>query len=585
MPIVKNSLIQGGVLPLVIAVTGHRDLVEAELGPIRARVKSLFLELRENYPASPLMVLSPLAEGADTLVAEMAIELGIDLVVPLPKPREVYLQDFRSKQSIQQFEALCSKAQQVYELENDIPPAPEGIDQAKWDNDYPYAQLGTYLCAHCHILLALWDGKPSSHLGGTAQVVEFHHTNIMPGITPNTVATQQMLVDDESDLVFHIVCSRDREGFERHPNHIPLDWSWFSKDEDEPRCKILPAQHELIFQRSSEFGQDASQFSAQIETEKWPLIDKDIEIRLPDGVKAIERLYYTADWLAIYFQRRTIRTLRIKHVMAFMMGLMFILYSDMESRSYLLLGFLGFFAVASIAHFLAKRGSWQRKYLDYRTLAEGLRVQFYWAVAGVTDESKWKFAHDNYLQSQNPEFGWIRNVMRVAGIRSDACPSKDPAGVAFTVEEWVGAPDKGQLGYFKRRAHDRIKRQALTENFGRLSLYISVSAVFAFIFLDAYMTESLKVFFTVLMGTALLIYGIREGYAYATATKELIKQYEYMLRIFDNAHRRLSQAKGVDEQRQVLSALGQSALDEHSDWILMHRERSLDESEIWRMGS
>lgn len=122
---------EGNVLPLVIAVTGHRDLVAAELEPIRARVKSLLLELRENYPSNPLMVVSPLAEGADTLVAEVAIELEIDLVVPLPKPREIYLQDFRSEQSKQQFDSLCSQATQVFELSSSKPPAPEGIDQAK----------------------------------------------------------------------------------------------------------------------------------------------------------------------------------------------------------------------------------------------------------------------------------------------------------------------------------------------------------------------------------------------------------------------------------------------------------------------
>ena len=34
-----------------------------------------------------------------------------------------------------------------------------------------------------------------------------------------------------------------------------------------------------------------------------------------------------------------------------------------------------------------------------------------------------------------------------------------------------------------------------------------------------------------------------------------------------------------------LSALGGSALDEHAEWILMHRDRAVDHSEIWRMGS
>ena len=82
-----------------------------------------------------------------------------------------------------------------------------------------------------------------------------------------------------------------------------------------------------------------------------------------------------------------------------------------------------------------------------------------------------------------------------------------------------------------------------------------------------------------------MLYGIRQGYAYATAEKDLIKQYDFMLRIFRNARRRLENAADLDEQRQILLALGGSALDEHAEWILMHRDRSIDESEIWRMSN
>jgi hypothetical protein len=87
------------------------------------------------------------------------------------------------------------------------------------------------------------------------------------------------------------------------------------------------------------------------------------------------------------------------------------------------------------------------------------------------------------------------------------------------------------------------------------------------------------------MGTMLLLFGVRHGYAHSTAEKELIKQYEFMLRIFYNARQRLDNAADITEQRQVLLALGGSALDEHAEWILMHRDRSIDQSEIWRMGS
>lgn len=582
----RNELLKTEfALPLIVAVTGHRNLVPNELEPIRARVRSLLLELLQNYPENQLTVMSPLAEGADMLVAEIAVELSIDLIVPIPKSRKDYLQDFQHEESHQRFAALCAAAKDVFVLDNTIPDAPEGITEEHWKRDYPYAQLGAFLSAHCHILLAIWDGKKSRHLGGTGQVVRFHHDDIMPGFTPKTLATQKMLVDDESDLVFHIVCSRNTNGSAPHPDLKALDWCWYTKDEDQPRSKVLPAQHKLIFERSREFSADAMRFSRRIESEKYDLYVPEEKDKLPPGIESIDRLYYIADWLAIYYQKKTLRTLLTTHVMAFMMGLMFLLYSDMESWRFFLFAFLAFFAAAAATQLMAKRGGWQRKYLDYRTLAEGLRVQFYWAAAGVTNENKWKFAHDSYLQSQNPEFGWIRNVMRVAGTRCDANPNRDAAGVSFTVREWVGSMDRGQLGYFKRKAHDRIQRQELTEKIGRFSLIISVLTVFVFLVFGSQMVESIQIFFKILMGATLLLYAIREGYAFATGTKELIKQYEFMLRIFDNAHRRLNATPNTDEQRQILSALGQSALDEHSDWILMHRERSMDESEIWRMGS
>lgn len=576
---------QDYALPLVIAVTGHRNLVASELPEIRSRVRALLSELQTKYPYNKLKLLSPLAEGADLEVAEIALELGIGLIVPLPKSREEYVQEFQLDASKERFESCCLRAESVFTLAIDLPAVPEGIDAHTWQRDFPYAQLGTFLSAHCHILLAIWDGHQSKHLGGTAQVVKFHHDDIMPGVTPANIATQRMLLDDESDLVYHIVCSRDDSAHEAHPEHEPVNVYWFTKDEANPRASQLPQQHELIFQRSSEFSQDALKYSERIQAESTSLLAGVAPDLLPSGINEVDRLYCIADWLAIHYQKKTLRTLIMTHVMAFLMGMMFILYSDMQSNRYFLIAFLGFFGAASLTHFLSKRGYWHRKYLDYRTLAEGLRVQFYWSAAGVVPESKWKFAHDDYLQSQNPEFGWIRNVMRVAGIYCDGRGYNDSAGVEFAIDEWVGAPDSGQLGYFKRKASERIRRNRLTENLGKASLLTSVFTVFIFILFGQKIGESQQVALTVFMGGTLLLFAVREGYAYATATKELIKQYEFMLRIYDNAHKRLRQAKSLDEKRLILSALGQSALDEHSDWILMHRERSLDESEIWRMGS
>ena len=572
-------------IPLVVAVTGHRDLLSSEVSGIRDQVRSLLQQLIDQYPDRRLRVMSPLAEGADQLVAEVALELGIELSVPLPMPRHLYLQDFDTPESRARFESLCDRAIEVFELPLSSGNTVEQISAPGEARNREYAQVGVFLCAHCHILLALWDGKLTSDLGGTGQVVKFHHDDVMPGYTTRTIATQQMLVDDESDLVYHIVCSRDRPGGEPADGLTPLDATWFTKDRLNPRSADMPRQHRLVFERSSEFSRDAIKHAEKIAVEKYPLYTDEQSGQLPPGVDDINALFCIGDWLAIHYQKKVLLTLRVTHLLAFLMGLMFILYTDVEGWVYYMIAFLVFFFVSAGVQQLAGHRGWHRKYLDYRTLAEGLRVQFYWAVAGIGSENESKFTHDNFLQTQDPELGWIRNVMRVAGTESDVNRESNQAGLEFVIKEWIGDANSGQLGYFAKKSRDRTRRNRFTERLGFLSLLTSVAVVAVFVIAGARLPESWSGPLMVVMGTMLLVYAIRQGYAYATAEKELIKQYEFMLRLFENARRRLDDTEDTVEQRLILRALGGSALDEHAEWILMHRDRTVDKGEIWRMGS
>ena len=78
---------RGGAVPLVVAVTGHRDLVPAEIPQIRERVQDFLRELQHRYAYRSVGVMSALAEGADRLVAEEALALGMPITVVLPMPR------------------------------------------------------------------------------------------------------------------------------------------------------------------------------------------------------------------------------------------------------------------------------------------------------------------------------------------------------------------------------------------------------------------------------------------------------------------------------------------------------------------
>jgi hypothetical protein len=571
-------------VPLVVAVTGHRDLLPAEIPGIRARVRGLILGLRDAYPERAIMMMSALAEGADRLVAEEALDIGIPLVAVLPMPRDLYVQDFTAQVSRDEFDRLCGAAADVFELSLVASAERVPADGSQVNRQAQYAQCGVFLCAHCHILLALWDGKPSAQVGGTSQVVHFHHRDVMPGYAGQSSASRLALTDDESDLVYHVVCSRDRPDGLPADGLEPLAVMWYTTDESNPRTETMPARYRRVFERASEFGRDAALHSDDIEKGCYPLLTDAQAASLPAGLADINRVFCAADWLAGHFQKRFLLTLRVSHACVFLTGLAYISYTDFYSTRLFLFLVLVLMFVASGINRMARRGAWHRKYLDYRTLAEGLRVQFYWAAAGVTSGNLTKFAHDNFLQMQDPELGWIRNVMRVAGTEYDAKRSNDPEGVRFAVAEWIGDERSGQLGYFLRRTADRIARSATTHRIGRAGIWASTATLAVLMFIGAGVPAVVQSPLVYIMGCVLLAVGVRQSYAKATAEAELIKQFEFMGRIFHNARRRLDEVSDDVERRGILKALGDASLEEHAQWILMHRERSVGQEDIVRLG-
>jgi hypothetical protein len=139
-------------------VTGHRFL--AEEGKLRAAVREALRRLQAVYSGRPLQVLSPLAEGADRLVAREVLRVpGATLVAPLPLPVDDYRQDFTAPASKAAFARLLQRAAQVLIL-----PTTETRNEA-------YEQVGRYVADHSDALIALWDGRGAQGQGGTADVV------------------------------------------------------------------------------------------------------------------------------------------------------------------------------------------------------------------------------------------------------------------------------------------------------------------------------------------------------------------------------------------------------------------------------
>jgi hypothetical protein len=164
-------------LPFVLSVgiTGHRieALAEEAVETIVERLESALLHLKEGaldlyakerafFSDAPprLLFVSPLADGADQIAAEIALGLGFELQAILPFDRETYRTTLHNS-GLRRFDELICRATCVLEL----PGEPD--DQLK-----AFVMAGRGTVAHCDVLVALWDGLPPRGRGGTGEVVQ-----------------------------------------------------------------------------------------------------------------------------------------------------------------------------------------------------------------------------------------------------------------------------------------------------------------------------------------------------------------------------------------------------------------------------
>ena len=561
---------------LTIGVTGHRDLVADERPGLRELLRKFFGRISAEFPTLELQLLSPLAEGSDQLVAEVALELGIKLVVPMPMKQSDYEKDFISRDGLENFRRLIREAEILpLPLLNGKPDQPTTPEEQL--RDWQYAQLGVFVSNHCQILLALWNGKPDMRVGGTAGVVNYHLTAVMPGYSV-AEESPNLLADNENDLAYHIVVSRDREDGEPAQDLQPLDCNWMSAHFERWPAERMPDEYRDMLLRLEDFNADAAKYQRDIAAESRGLLDEAPDLPHPGGSGRVHGLFRRADWLALHFQKRVNHSMLITYGLAVVMGLVFILYAEYEEPQWLLYLFLLLFATGVLFHYIGHRREWHRKYLDYRALAEGLRVQFYWNLAGVVETQSAVFAYDNFLQKQDVDLGWIRHVMRSASLWRDRTTQPDEAWVGWVCGRWVGTLDSGvgQLGYYESKSRSQSDNYRRTKRLGGISLWTGIAIAVFLAFRAGQLEEGTRHAFLLLTGILPLIAGVRDAYSHKKAERELIKQYRFMARVFKNARQLLIGSNDLAFQRRVLRAVGNAALEEHAEWILMHRERPLE---------
>ena len=157
-----------------IGVTGHRPNriapqvatgLPGQCEQVLKAIAHLASSAHDRHLYSPdpplLRILSPLAEGADRIVAHAGLALGADLQCLLPFHAEEYCQDFEDASSRDEFHALLAKASVVFQIEG-----------SRARGDESYERVGRMVLEQSDLVIAIWDGEPAAGRGGTTQIVE-----------------------------------------------------------------------------------------------------------------------------------------------------------------------------------------------------------------------------------------------------------------------------------------------------------------------------------------------------------------------------------------------------------------------------
>lgn len=525
---------------IIIGITGHRDIPEQDFPLLKDLIRKIFRDLKRDLPDTPLLLLTPLAEGADRIAAMVAIEEHVRFIVPIPLPETEYCKDFPD--SIEEFTDLKAQAVGSFELpfsRNDVSkfnhPGPE--------RDKRYEKVGVFIAKHSQVLIALWDGKDTPLTGGTAQIVKYKLEGIPHEYTPST----PVIDNPDTGLVYHIN-SRRKKNFDsgeykpelkiKYPNGKNKD-AYFGK--------------EGIFTKINRFNHDSQALDeVQVESSRNNLAKKGVI----NKEKFVSYLYARADMLAINYKKKwNISQILLLVTITSLLGV-FLAYLNSNILILLILYFGAYLILAFYFWHLNILHESHNRFIEYRSLAEGLRIEFFLRLAGKCED-----VADYYLMKHKIFLNWVREVLKSANVFDpQATPQFDEIK-----ETWI----ESQYNYFKnasKRSKDALEKLKKSTNIifysGMLFIVITITAT---ILKDL----SILLILTDLIIILPFIAGMIETYIQRSTISETIDEYIRMGKIFEKAKKLWNNADSISNI-ELITELAKESLRENADWLLLH---------------
>ncbi|WP_131787059.1 hypothetical protein [Protofrankia symbiont of Coriaria ruscifolia] len=144
-----------------IGITGHRGLSHE----IEEYVRRELRQLLGTIPGDQLTGISCIADGADSIFAEIVLELGGQLSVVVPAT--TYRNDLPASHHLD-YDRILDAAHTIQRLDHEA------------SNSEAHMDASRLIVNDADELIAVWDGEPARGYGGTADVVAYAKDRRIP---------------------------------------------------------------------------------------------------------------------------------------------------------------------------------------------------------------------------------------------------------------------------------------------------------------------------------------------------------------------------------------------------------------------
>jgi hypothetical protein len=551
---------------------------------VRQNVRSFLSDIQSRLPHTPLILMSGMAEGADQLAAQTALDLGIEVLAVLPMPKALYRADFDDEAWGKLTSLLSNPLVTTMELPLPLGLAHDDVFEQGAKRDQLYSALGDFLLQRSHMILALWDGLDAGLQGGTSEVLISYLGGVEGSDTHDVRFVNDLESYREKDNVAFWIPTQRRSS----KNAVPQDFPCYVVGTGRVRqwCLLpeLPLNCLEDMEALDTYNQDYQELSAlPSPPTPYPLsvgLPEDGSVEITPWLKQVEDEYLKTDGLAMFNQGYSDRLFRIFAYMAASMGFFFLFYAKIYAAKVFLILYLGLFLVGYWSYRRSKEAHWFSKHLMYRVAAETMRVRFFAGLSGLGHQVNISELMNLTGVDQFQGFGWLKSLLKNTEIPTDESTPTDEAlakNIEYVSHAWVRDQDK----YFQKKvAHLSHRHHQLEKIKSYLLMSLVVATLALLLFKKTLIATTLgtgvdmKTWIVFLMGLLPLFLGIWEIYQGQMATKELLWQYKKQSEHFAEADKKIEAAKDVATKQEILTELARKSLMEIYLWTIhrYHRE-------------